>query len=60
MLIKEVIGKLVKDDTSIKSIPNYKVNGFIQEKYNDFCKEDITNLTVNVEIVPKFGEGLLP
>jgi hypothetical protein len=58
MLLKEIIGKVVKEDASIKSVPQYKVNGFIQEKYNDFCKEDITCLTISVEIVPKFGEGL--
>ena len=60
MLIKEIIGKLVKEDPSIKSLPQYKTNGFIQEKYNNFSKEDITQLTVNVELVPKFGAGVRP
>ena len=60
MLIKEIIGKQVKEDPSIKSLPQYKTNGFIQEKYNNFSKEDITQLTVNVEIVPKFSEGIRP
>ena len=60
MLIKEIIGKQVKDDPSIKSLPQYKTNGFIQEKYNNFSKEDITQLTINVELVPKFTDGLRP
>jgi len=29
MLIKEIIGKQVKEDPSIKSLPQYKTNGFI-------------------------------
>ena len=60
MLIKETIGKIVKEDPSIKSLPQYKTNGFIQEKYNNYSKEDITQLTVNVELIPKFGEGIRP
>ena len=58
MLMKEVIGKIVKEDNSIKAVPQYKVDGFISEKYNDYCKEDITSLSINVELIPKFGEGL--
>ena len=58
MLIKEIIGKLVKEDPSIKSLPLFKTNGFIQEKFNNFNKEDITQLTVNVELVPKFKDEL--
>ena len=58
MLIKEVIGKLVKEDPSIKSLPQFKTNGFIQEKFNNFSKEDITQLTVNVELVPRFKDEL--
>jgi|LauGreSBDMM110SN_4_FD.fasta_scaffold306356_1 hypothetical protein len=58
MLIKEIIGQQVKEHSSIKSLPQHKTNGFIQEKYNNFSKEDITQLTVNVEIVPKFSDGL--
>lgn len=43
---------------SLKSIPQFKVAGFMQEKYNDFCKEDIMSLTIDVEIAPKFEDGL--
>jgi hypothetical protein len=60
LLLKAVIGQLVKNDPSLKSIPQCKVAGFLQEKYNDFCKEDIMSLTIDVEIAPKFEDGLRP
>ena len=58
MLIKEIIGKLVKEDASLKALPNYTVEGFIKEKYNEFSKEDINLLTVNVQLIPKFSKDV--
>jgi len=40
-LIRETLAKQVKEDATIKSLPQYKVNGFLNEKYNNFSKDDI-------------------
>lgn len=58
MLIKEIIGKLVKEDQSLKAVPNYVIEGFIKEKYIEFSKEDVNLMTVNVQLVPKFTKDL--
>lgn len=58
MLVQEIIAKLVKNDDTLKTVPNYEIQGFVKEKYVDQSGEDITMMYVNVLLVPKFTKSI--